>query len=86
MRHESKGVGWRKGEGECYVLLRLHEAVVGHHLGEQVAEPSAHVLQIKMLQAPVAGIVEQDHDDHHFRSAIQKISVTLSSVNISGIL
>ena len=56
-----------KGQRNCDVLLQLHEAVVGHHLGEQVAELSAHVLQIKMLQAPVAGIVEQDHDDHHFR-------------------
>ena len=56
-----------KGKRDCDVLLQLHEAVVGHHLGEKVAKPSAHVLQIKMLQAPVAGIVEQDHDDHHFR-------------------
>ena len=56
-----------KGQRNCDVLLQLHEAVVGHHLGEQVAEPSAHVLQIEMFQTPVAGIVEQDHDDHHFR-------------------
>ena len=56
-----------KDQRDCDVLLQLHETVVGHHLGEQVAELSAHVLQIKILQAPVAGIVEQDHDDHHFR-------------------
>ena len=41
-----------KGKRDCDVLLQLHEAVVGHHLGEQVAELSAHVLQI---------------DDHHLR-------------------
>ena len=56
-----------KGKRDCDVLLQLHEAVVGHHLGEKVAKPSAHVLQIEMFQTPVAGIVEQDHDDHHLR-------------------
>jgi hypothetical protein len=55
-------------DGERYdrLLLQLHEAIVGDDLREQVAKINADLIQIEMLQATVARIVEQYHNGHNF--------------------
>lgn len=53
----------RQGNGDF--LLQFHKAVVGNQLGEQVAHVLAYGLQVEVLQAAVAGIMEQYHDEHH---------------------
>jgi hypothetical protein len=54
-------------DGERYdrLLLQFHEAVVGDNLREQVAKVHADLIQIEMLQATVARIVEQYHNGHN---------------------
>jgi hypothetical protein len=54
-------------DGERYdrLLLQFHEAVVGDNLREQVAKVNADLIQIEMLQATVARIVEQNHNGHN---------------------
>ena len=47
------------------LLLQFHEAIVGDDLREQVAEVYADLIQIEMLQATVARIVEQYHNGHN---------------------
>ena len=45
--------------------LQLHEAVVGHLPWEKVAKMLADMFQIEMFQAAVAGVMEQNDDNHH---------------------
>ena len=48
-------------------LLQLNETVVRHCLWEQVPHVLADIIQIEVLQASVAGIVEQNQNGHHLR-------------------
>ena len=54
-------------DGERYdrLLLQFHEAIVGDDLREQVPKVNADLIQIEMLQATVARIVEQYHNGHN---------------------
>ena len=64
-------------EGKRYgnVFLQFYKAVVGHHLWKKVAQSLRDMLQIEVLQAAVAGIVEKDHDDHNL--GLGKRTVTM---------
>ncbi len=65
----------RQGNGD--LPLQLDEAVIGHQAGEQVAEMLRDMLQIEVLQASVAGAVEQDHDQHDFCLGQRPVAVIL---------
>jgi hypothetical protein len=54
-------------DGERYdrLLLQFHETIVRDDLREQVAEVNADLIQIEMLQATVARVVEQYHNGHN---------------------
>ena len=54
-------------DGERYdrLLLQFHETIVRDDLREQVAKVNADLIQIEMLQATVARIVEQYHNGHN---------------------
>ena len=54
-----------QGQWNCHFFFQFHKAVVGNHFREKVAEPLADMLQIEMLQATIAGIMEEDDDNHH---------------------
>ena len=47
-------------------ILQFNEAIVGDDLREQVAKVHTDLIQIEVLQAPVARIVEQYHNGHNF--------------------
>ena len=51
---------------KSHYLFQFNEAVVGHLMREQVAEMIGHMLQIEVLQATEARIVEQNHNNHDF--------------------
>ena len=55
----------KDGERYSSLLLQLYEAVVGDNLREQVAQVHTDLIQIEMLQASIAGIVEQYHNGHN---------------------
>jgi len=48
------------------LLLKFHETIVRDDLREQVAKVHADLIQVEMLQATVARIVEQYDDKHDF--------------------
>ena len=54
-------------DGERYdrLLLQFHETIVRDDLREKVTEVYADLIQIEMLQATVARIVEQYHNGHN---------------------
>lgn len=47
--------------------FQFYKAVVRDYLGEQMAQVPAHLLKIEMLQATIARIMEENHDNHDFR-------------------
>ena len=47
------------------LFLQFHKTVVGNNLREQVTQVLRDILQIEMLQATIAGIMEEDDDNHH---------------------
>jgi hypothetical protein len=46
-------------------LLQFNETVVRHRLREQVPHMLADMIQIEVLQASIAGIMEQNQNGHH---------------------
>ena len=55
----------KDGERYSRLLLQFHEPVVGYDLREEVTQVHTDLIQIEMLQASIAGIVEQYHNGHN---------------------
>ena len=66
-----------QGQRDCHLFLQFHKTIIGHHFGEKMAKTLAHMLQIEMLQATVAGVVEQDHDNHHLCLGKRPVAVII---------
>ena len=54
-----------QGKRNGNLFLQFHKTVVGNQLWKQVTQVLRDILQIEMLQATVAGIMEEDDDNHH---------------------
>ena len=73
-----------QGQWNCHFFFQFYKAVVGNHFREKVAEPLADMLQIEMLQATIARVVKQNHDNHDFsfrKPPIAMVSPLLGSQN-----
>ncbi len=56
-------------EGKGYILLQLHETVVGYQFAEEMAAVFADFTEIEMLEAAVARTVGHNQDGHNLRRA-----------------
>ena len=54
-----------QGQGKGHIFLQLYETVIRHYFRKEMTQVLADILQIEMFQAPIAGIVEEYHDDHY---------------------
>lgn len=75
---------YEEGKRDGNRLLQLYETVVGNNFWKQVPHVTADMLNIEMLHAAVAGVVEKYHYQHHFsvgKSACTVISAFFTVVN-----
>jgi hypothetical protein len=66
-----------QSQWDGHLFFQFYKTIIGHYFGEKMTKPFAHMLQIEMLQTTIAGVVEQDHDDHHFCLGKRPIAVII---------
>src|SRR5574344_2215119 len=71
----------KQSQWDCNFLFQFYKTVVRDYLGKQMTQVPAHLLKIEMLQAAIARIVKEYHNQHDFSLGHRGITVIFSLID-----